>query len=196
MRFSSTKLLIGTNFIYPLRKHFPMALQKHVITGGPCTGKTTTLEALKKKGYNIVEEASRILIDEQNRTGGDLLPWKRLFDFQIKLTELQLMLESKATTGTHFLDRGVIDNLAFCEWGKIKPPKELSDAVKKASYNKIFLLEPLSHFENDSVRTETEEDRVLLTKLIKKHYRAHGYEVISIPSVSVQKRVQLILQKL
>lgn len=60
-----------------------MDLKKHIITGAQCTGKTSTVNALHKRGYSVIEEAARLLIEEQNRTGGDLVPWKRLFDFML-----------------------------------------------------------------------------------------------------------------
>ena len=173
-----------------------MAATKFVITGGPCTGKTTTLEALRKKGFRVLEEASRLLIEEQNKNGGDLVPWKKLYDFNAAVTELQIKMESEATTGAYFLDRGVIDNLAYCEWGGIDPPENLKAAATKIKYEKVFLLLPLKIFENDTVRKENKNDAVKLTKLIKKVYQKLGHEVIEVPPFSVEKRVEFILEKL
>ena len=170
-----------------------MSLKKHIITGGPCSGKTTTVQALKEKGFGIVEEASRILIEEQTRSGGDLVPWKKLHEFNVAVTELQVKLEAEAKDGTHFLDRGVVDNLAYCEWGGIKPPENLQAAVKDSTYHKVFLLQQLNHFENDEVRKESPEDAVRLQGLVKKAYESQGYQVIEVPPWPVEKRVEFIL---
>jgi len=44
----------------------------HVITGAPCTGKTTILHVLAKKGYRVEYEAARDYIDEQLKLGKTL----------------------------------------------------------------------------------------------------------------------------
>jgi len=173
-----------------------MMLKKHVITGAQCTGKTTTVEDLRKKGFRIVEEASRIVIEEQNKKGGDLVPWKRLFDFNETITSLQMELESQLGEGTHFLDRGMIDNFAYCEWGGIEPPQNLKEATEKIRYNKIFLLEPLIKYEKDPVRKESREDQLRLHGLIKKAYQERGYEVVEVPPLPVKERTRFILKHL
>ena len=45
-----------------------------IITGGPGADKTTLLNALEARQYNIVAEIARQLIKEQMDTGGDALP--------------------------------------------------------------------------------------------------------------------------
>lgn len=56
------------------------------MTGGPGSGKSSMLEALKGRGFNTVEEGGRQIIQEQVRIGGDALHWKD----QIKFRELML----------------------------------------------------------------------------------------------------------
>lgn len=45
----------------------------YIITGGPGSGKSSIIEALKKLGYLCVGEAGRQIIHEQTRIGGDAL---------------------------------------------------------------------------------------------------------------------------
>ena len=40
-------------------------MEKYVIDGGPHTGKTTSLESLAKRGYEIVDENARIIIKQE-----------------------------------------------------------------------------------------------------------------------------------
>ncbi|MBI4181588.1 MAG: ATP-binding protein [Candidatus Aenigmarchaeota archaeon] len=172
------------------------AARKIVITGGPCCGKTTTIEALRAKGFSAVPEASRMLIEREQARGGDLVPWKRLGDFNAAVTALQLELEQQAREGTWFLDRGIVDNLAYCRWGKVQPPLPLLEALAQASYHKVFLLQPLPLFENDHVRKETPEQRAELHNHLLQAYLERGYEVIQVPPFSVEERVQFILGRL
>jgi len=44
---------------------------RHVITGGPGVGKTTTLELLASRGYATVRETARDIIAAQQEAGTD-----------------------------------------------------------------------------------------------------------------------------
>ncbi|MEW6315305.1 MAG: AAA family ATPase, partial [Pseudomonadota bacterium] len=46
-----------------------------VISGCSGGGKSTLLEALRRRGYAVVEEPGRRVIAEQSRNAGDGLPW-------------------------------------------------------------------------------------------------------------------------
>ena len=141
----------------------------------------------------MIPEVPRIIIEEQNASGGDLVPWKKMKEFNEEMTRRQQEFEATATDEVHFLDRGVIDGLAYCEFGRVEPPQILVEAASTASYDKIFLLLPLPHYENDEVRKESKEDQTRLHGLIKKAYESQGYRVIEVPPWSVEKRVEFIL---
>ncbi|PIS15984.1 hypothetical protein COT62_00785 [Candidatus Roizmanbacteria bacterium CG09_land_8_20_14_0_10_41_9] len=44
----------------------------YVITGAPSAGKTTLLKELEKKGYTVIYEAARIIIDREMKKGKKL----------------------------------------------------------------------------------------------------------------------------
>ncbi len=46
-----------------------------VITGGPGAGKTTLINYLHERGYEISREVARAVIEEQQERGGNALPW-------------------------------------------------------------------------------------------------------------------------
>ena len=43
-----------------------------VITGGPSTGKSTLIERLSRRGYQVTQEAARQIIDEEMAKGRSL----------------------------------------------------------------------------------------------------------------------------
>ena len=47
----------------------------HIITGGPGSGKTSIIEALRERGYRCVDEVGRKIIREQVLIGGNALHW-------------------------------------------------------------------------------------------------------------------------
>src|SRR6185312_6669514 len=53
--------------------YFRMKTPPHyVLTGGPCAGKTTVILELQKRGYHVLEEAARSVIDEMLAQGKTL----------------------------------------------------------------------------------------------------------------------------
>ena len=46
-----------------------------VVTGGPGSGKTTLVEALRAQGLAAMPEAGRAIIQDQVAIGGTALPW-------------------------------------------------------------------------------------------------------------------------
>ena len=48
----------------------------YIITGGPGSGKTSIIEALKNRGFLCVDEVARQIIQEKTKIGGDALHTK------------------------------------------------------------------------------------------------------------------------
>ena len=167
-----------------------------VITGGPCTGKTTTIQKLKEMGYPIVPEAAAILIDQQIKSKGNVLPWIDLYQFNVKVTELQKELESlNKNAALVFLDRSFIDNLAYCKIGNIEPPENLLESTNSAKYNKIFFLEKLDKWEDTEIRRDGKQSEKI-NQAIFEAYKEEGYKPTRVPPFSVEERVEFILKNI
>jgi predicted ATPase len=171
-------------------------LRKFVLTGGPCTGKTTTLNALLEKGFHVIPETPRVIIEQQQSVGGDILPWKNVALFQIEVMRKQLDMESKIQQGaTAFLDRGVADAIAYCNFYGISAPEDLLSAARRNRYDGVFMLDMLPVYETDSGRKEDAESARKIHDLIRKVYTGLDYDVIDVPVASVGERIELILSK-
>lgn len=172
-------------------------MKRFVLTGGPGTGKTTTIAELKRRGYSVLRESARdIIAEELAKKTSDALPWKNVFKFQELLAELQIKTElaslKENKTDIVFLDRGILDGLAYCALAKQEPPTNITEHHKLYPYDKVFVLEPLPH-RTDEERREDSETATAIHHEIIRIYRAFGYELIFIPVMPVTDRVDRIL---
>jgi len=171
----------------------------YVISGGPGFGKTVLIEKLHELGYQVGGEIARQIMVQQIAEGGTLLPWKDVVGFEKKVTEERIyFLHHVDIQCIAFSDRGLPDQAAF-SWYK---GKELSEQLKAALAanryaKKVFLTPPWREiYQNDPIRTETFEEAVKIHDYIVKSYLENGYELIDLPFVSTEKRIEFILKSL
>lgn len=170
-------------------------MKKYVLTGGPGIGKTTVIEILSSIGYEIVPEAARIIIEEEQLKNSGALPWKDLERFQTLVAQKQLEDEEKIKKEVVFLDRGIIDGYGYCTLANIQPPELILNNASNR-YEKVFILEPLELYENDSVRFENHSEAKKIHRAIIEAYQHFGYEPIFVPVMSPDDRVKFILDNL
>jgi predicted ATPase len=168
-------------------------MKAHVITGGPGVGKTTVVEILARRGYAIVPEAARMIIEEERLKDSDVLPWKNLSLFQIEVAKRQLATEKEIGEGVTFLDRSLIDGYAYCLLGNVEPPPGIAAHVR-GRYENIFILEPLGTYIRDESRIEGERTGSEIHERIREVYKEFGYELISIPPLLPEQRADYILR--
>lgn len=173
----------------------------YVITGGPGVGKTTLLNALQNRGYEIVPEIARELIKEQEATNGTALPWKDkdlykeiMFDRSIssfKHTE-------KISNGIKpiFFDRGFLDTMCYAKLIQSEINQTMKSYARNWRYNKnIFILPPWQEiYQTDNERKQDWEEAVLTFKMMKETYKNYGYHIIEVPKTSLVDRVDFILK--
>lgn len=163
---------------------------RYVITGGPCTGKSTMLEELKKDSYAIVPEAARKIINEER-----LVPWVCRKEFQKRVIELQLDLESRINGAVTFLDRGLPDNIAYYRIDGT-PIEDEFFRICKGRYDKVFLMEPLGMYVNDYARKEDKEMMLRIHSEIEKTYAELEYKIIKVPVLPISERKEYIIKNL
>lgn len=100
-----------------------------------------------------------------------------------------------------FMDRCIIDGIAFCQHAKVAVPQEIDNHVKKlrsedCDYDLIFILEPLEQYHFDEGRVLKPEESLAIQGLIEKSYSDYGYSLISVPFMSPEERVKFILEKI
>jgi len=174
-------------------------MEKYILTGGPCTGKTTLLKRLEEEGYAIIEEVPRQIIHEElekqklNPDYTPIVPWLDLLKFNKLLIKRQSSLESLVEAEKVFLDRSLVDPLAYAKLGNIDLGNEIQGYIRKAAYTKAFFLEQLNLYIKDDERKESEEEGKKLHQAIYEAYRDSGIETIVVPAVSVEERLRIVL---
>jgi len=169
----------------------------YVITGGPSSGKTTTVNLLKERGYKTTIEHARHYIDTQQVQGKTVEEIRRNQSaFQKAVLGMQIVQESKLSPAdTVFLDRALPDALAYYRFLNLPPDPSLLDALKAAAYKKVFILDPLP-LVADYARTEDAAAQEELHKLLSEVYEALPAPVVHVPVLPVHERVDFILNNL
>lgn len=170
----------------------------YIITGGPGSGKTTIIEALKKQGFQVVAEVARRIIQEQIKIKGDALHSHN----QIKFRDLMLsrsiytfeeVTEKKCPV---FFDRGIPELVGYSHLIKNVVPEYLYNAVRLYRYNKkVFIMPPWKDiYQHDQERKQTWEEAVDTYHKIADSYMEAGYELIEIPIGLLSERIDFILK--
>jgi predicted ATPase len=159
---------------------------KYVLTGGPGVGKTSLLKKLHERGFYVIPEVATTIIEQTLKQG---LPnpahGANVAAFQDQIWATQLNLESELPENeVAFLDRGLLDNLAYYELHGITPPPDLCVAAQAINYKTVFLLDFPATFQATAVRRESLQLAHRLHAIITAKYQAFGYSIINIPAFS------------
>ena len=169
----------------------------YVITGGPSSGKTTTVNLLSKRGYQTTIEHARHYLDTQRADGKTV---KQIRDNQkeFQLGVLNMQIEQEASLipkDVVFLDRAIPDALAYYRFLNLPPDKKLHHAMRTCAYKKIFILDnlPLVH---DYARTEDTAAQKKIHELITEVYESLPFPVVHVPVLPPEERADYILENL
>jgi len=169
----------------------------YVLTGGPCAGKTTTIEELKKRGYTVLPEAARTVIDAQlaaGKTIQDVIADPLWLQHAIITHQIELLAQAPKEK-TVFIDRGIPDNVAYYRKFGLAFDDMLNNAVEPRLYRKIFLLAMID-FVTDAARYETPEEAQKLHEGIRQAYTELKYEIVEVPVMPVGERADFIVANL
>lgn len=169
----------------------------YVITGGPCSGKTTVADILVKKGYKVIYEMARFYIDQEIKKGRTLEQIRENeYQFQKKLVELKVEKEKTLPKNELiFIERGIPDSTAYYRQScHIEKDNLLKKALKNCTYKKVFLFELLD-YQKDYARTESSTEALNLEYALEESYKELGLEVIRVPKMSIKERVKFVLSR-
>ena len=135
-----------------------------VLIGGPSSGKTTLIEALKAKGHTCYPEVSREVTKEAQEQGIEQLFLENPLLFSELLLEgrkKQFRSAQNEANSLVFLDRGIPDVLAYMHYIGDSYPAFFDQACKEHKYTSIFVLPPWQDiYVSDAERYENYEQAV------------------------------------
>lgn len=171
-----------------------------VFTGGPGSGKTTTLDYLKALGYRCADEVGRKVILQQGAINGRALPWmdKTAFRDEMVREELEAFSHHQGSQGLVFFDRGIIDSYAYSRLEGLPIPSALLTACHLVKYHTdVFIFPPWEAiYANDTERKQSYAEAVDTYLEMISAYQMFGYSLIEVPKASVSERAGFILQSL
>jgi predicted ATPase len=171
-----------------------------IITGGPGSGKTSLIQGLEKQGFPVFQEASRLVISEQQKQPNGVLPWTDLEGFQHLVFEQQKRdyQAAKILGQVVFLDRGLPDGLGYMKSGGLLIPKNLTVEIQQFPYaGTVFLTPPWEAiYQNDSARWEDFKKAKDIYFSLKEVYEELGYTTRPLPLDSIEKRIEFVLNQI
>jgi predicted ATPase len=131
--------------------------------------------------------------------GGDALPWadrERYARLMLDRSIAALEVSSRAGSPI-FFDRGIPDTLCYARLAGLSRELE-HDAAQMCDrhryWRRVFLAPPWREiYKIDSERKQDFDEAVRTYSLMQNTYEGCGYEVVTMPRVSVEERVEFIL---
>lgn len=181
--------------------------EKIPISGGPHTGKTTLLEALRDKfptAYFVPEPATAVidreLAIEQNNPGYiPRVPWIDYSQFGPLVADESEALEMRipTTAAVAFQDRSLVDTIAYCRINDFEDfIPEVRGRIALARYSFALICQPVGLYTATDIRRESQDEALATHAEIQRAYGEFGLEVISIPAIPIEERVDLISEVL
>lgn len=169
----------------------------YVVTGGPCSGKTTVVTMLRERGYKTSVEEARHYIDLQRERGKSVDEIARhQREFQLHVLNMQIALErSLRPDEVIFLDRAIPDARAYYRYLGLPEDKRLTAAIETVGYKKVFILDFLP-LVSDYARREDAAAQNRIHQFIIEVYRALPFPVLTVPVMPPDERVGFILDNL
>ncbi|SOB60484.1 conserved protein of unknown function [Pseudodesulfovibrio profundus] len=165
----------------------------YVITGAPCSGKTTIINHLKSTNYEIREEVGRGVLNSIQPEGPVSSKHKHMMQ-EIIISAREDIEEQAPCHQPIFFDRSLVDCITYNRLIG-ENPNDLVRRCSRYGYKKVFILDRLPYV-SDSCRIESRMEVEKLDRWLEKDYRALGYAVKRISVDTIENRKAAILEEI
>jgi predicted ATPase len=173
-------------------------MRRYIITGAPGAGKTTILAALRDRGFAVVGEAATDVIVHQQALGRDEAWRDPGFIDAITLLQRERQKQpAPPATAVKVFDRSPICTLALARYlGLPVTPilaREVDRVVAEGIYQpRVFFVHLLGFITPSAVRQISLAQSVAFERFHEQAYRDYGFDLVDIPTGTVEERVELV----
>lgn len=171
-----------------------------VLTGGPGAGKTRVIQALSSRGFAVMPEAGRGVIQHQLATGGNALPWadRARFAERMLAWDRRSHAEAAACAGAVFFDRGLPDIIGYLALCGLPVPADMRRAARGHRYaSPVFAFPHWPEiYAPDAERRQHGDEAEATFHAVSRAYLDCGYQVITVPKLPVAQRADFILSRI
>lgn len=169
-----------------------------LITGCSGGGKSTLLRELSDRGFAVVEEPGRRVVESELSSGGNALPWTDMAAFARRALALaRADIEAMCCqTGTVFFDRGILD-AAVALHHAAGVSLEMSVGASFPYDRTVFVAPPWAEiFRGDAAQRHgwceavNEYDRLVAA------IAGLGCEILELPKTDVRERADFVIAAL
>lgn len=169
----------------------------YVLTGGPGSGKTTTLRELEHRGIRCISEVARQIIQEQMACKGEALPWSDRHAYSRLMLQRSISSYLENTPGPAFCDRGIPDTLAYLRLIGLDTAEALSASRQYRYARKVFFAPYWEEiYTTDKERKQSSQEARETASLLRSVYEECGYRIIELPLASPQERAEVLLREM
>ncbi len=172
-------------------------MEKYILTGGPSCGKSSLIIGLQMRGEEVVSECAEDVI-RYNKAKGILEPWKNPGLFQAQIFNLQKIKENyiSGKSGRVFYDRSYPDQLDYATQLGCDLPLGFYSKLDGFQRSKVFILDHLNIVAEEDYRREDLSEALELQEKHKVTYKTLGFNIVNVPVLPLEERVDYILGRL
>jgi len=168
-----------------------------VITGGPGSGKSTLISALRMSGFAVAEETGRHVIRDEMASGGRALPWddRQLFAERMLALDIERYEKLSQSSAPVFFDRGIVDVAGYLRLSALPISEKVARSIELYRYNRLAFLAPYwpEIYAQDEERKQSPDEAARTCDAMRAIYPEYGYELLELPRTHVRERVRFVL---
>lgn len=164
-----------------------------VISGCSGGGKSTLLAELARRGFAVVPEPGRRIVEAELARGGNAAPWADPAAFLRHAIDMALADReaARANPGITFFDRGLVD--AASALAALDSGLPVRDYYRHRYAQRVFLVPPWPEiYATDSARQHDLASAIIEYDRLAALYPALGYDMLVLPRTSVASRADLV----
>lgn len=169
-----------------------------LISGCSGGGKSTLLAELERRGYAVVEEPGRRIVDQERKGDGAALPWVDMARFAQRAVDMSRddIQQTDHLPGPVFFDRGLIDAAVALAHAS-NMPLATTLGPDRPYADPIFLAPPWPEiFQQDAARRHDMASAIAEFERLTIAFAELGYATCNLPKAPVSQRADFVLDAL